>query len=418
MLIKRRFLLIAIASVFSLVLWLGWPIYQFYAHKGTLPLPPWGFLRLPPETPARQMVVTSDLAPIADEALSQLAAHRQSIGAPGISAAVALDGELIWTGVAGWADIETKRPVTPETQFRIGSTSKSLTMTALARLVQTGRIDLDSAIVNYIPALPNAAWNPLTPRQLASHMAGLPEHKEIRDWLGVYHVMALRKHYHREFDSLEVFDDMPLLYNPGSKFHYSSYNTVLLSTVLAAAENQSFREVMEQQVFAPLGMTNTAAEPREPTSTMTTFYWRDDEQVRPWRKVNLSHRLAGGGFISTPTDLVKLGSAWLDNNFISGTTRDTFWEPQRTSDGKVNPQNYALGWRVHEIDMDGEHVFIQINHGGVSRGSQCWLMIIPSTRMVIALAINSRTEEFWDFAKVSFDLAKLFQPVAQHSVKP
>ena len=71
---------------------------------------------------------------------------------------------------------------------------------------------------------------------------------------------------------------------------------------------------------------------RQPgAADLADFYWNDDGRYpnfRRWQTVDLSHRLAGGGFISTPSDLVKLGSAWLDDNFISPQTRAQFWQPQ------------------------------------------------------------------------------------------
>lgn len=122
-----------------------------------------------------------------------------------------------------------------------------------------------------------------------------------------------------------------------------------------------------------------------------------------------SHRLAGGGFISTSSDLVKMGNAFLDDEFISEKTRNTFWTPQKLPDGSETPNGYSLGWRVltRNIDPDvGEITFA--NHGGVSRGAQSWLMVIPEHNISIAVNINSNTKVFWDFGKVSMQILKPF----------
>lgn len=402
---KHKYKLLTL-MLFGLVIWAAAPVYQFFAHQGKLPLPPWGFVELPDEqAPSAQQLLDARYADAAAQALTRLESHRQGIKVPGISAAVAIGGKLVWTGTSGWADIARRRPVTPDTRFRIGSTSKSLTATALAQLVQAGLLDLDTGMEHYLQPLPNPQWGPLTARQLASHMAGLPEYKENRDWLGMYHTMALKRRYESVYDSLEVFDGMDLLYPPGERFHYSSFDTVLLSAVLEAASGEEFSVLMRNKVFEPLGMHATGPEPGTPTADMATFYWGDGERLRPWRPVDLSHRLAGGGFVSTPTDLVKLGSAWLDNRYLSSEVRAQFWEPQQLNDGTVNRQNYALGWRLAGGD---DYIARNANHGGTSRGSQCWLMVIPEYRMSIAVTINSRTEEFWDFGKISVVLAKLF----------
>lgn len=388
------------------LVWLSWPVYQFFAHRGHIPLVPYGFLTIPLENPTHQTLADPAYRAVGDRALQALAEHRRKVKAPGISAAVAIEGRTVWTGSSGWADIASRRPVTTETRFRVGSTSKVLTATALARLVQSGQIDLDTSIDHYMDKLPRKEWAQLTPRHLASHMAGLPEYKENRDWLGVYHTLALRRHYDNVYDALDVFDRTPLLYPPGSQYHYSSFNTVLLSAVMAASQDQPYLDLMREAVFEPLGMTATGPEPRGDDSFLATFYWRDGDKVRPWRPVDLSHRLAGGGFVSTPIDLVRLGSAWLDESFIKPETQALFWQPQKNSQGEINPERYALGWRIHG-GGDGDMPF-NANHGGVSRGSQSWLMVIPEHQMVLAVAINSGTDEFWDFAKISHTLVKIF----------
>lgn len=150
----------------------------------------------------------------------------------------------------------------------------------------------------------------------------------------------------------------------------------------------------------------------ENSKNLATFYWNDkgrSSQVRKWRNVDLSHRLAGGGFISTSSDLVNMGSAFLDDNFISTKTRTTFWPPQVLPDGSETPMGYALGWRFFKMKLNDELGEISFaNHGGVSRGAQSWLMVIPEHNMSIAVNINANTENFWHFGKVSLALAKIF----------
>lgn len=421
MLGKHKYKLVAGALLMALV-WFGWPVYQFFAYNGHVPLPSYGLMPVPATGPSGQTLLNARYQTAGQQALQALVEHKVAIGAPGISAAIAIDGALVWTGTAGWADIRTSRPVTPETQFRIGSTSKPLTATGLALLVQSGHIDLDTSLESYFEKyahkLPNAEWQKITPRQLASHMAGLPEYKQNRDWSGLYHTMALKRHYDNVFESLDVFDNSPLLFQPGAQFNYTSFGTVLLSAVMATATDQPYLDLMQGSVFTPLGMTSTGAEPRTPTGTMATFYWRKNNEVKPWRRVDLSHRLAGGGFISTPTDLVKLGSAWLDPEYLNGAIREHFWQPQVLTNGEVNPRNYALGWRVHAYPLDDQTEVRHINHGGVSRGSQSWLMILPDLNMSVAVMINAKTDEFWDFASVSFDLVDLFSADVEQRSQP
>lgn len=390
-----------------------WPVYDGFAHKGKVPFPFfYTYLDIPKDSPTQQLLHNKVYKETGDNALSLLTQHKTNINAPAISAAVSINGELVWAGVSGWADVENKTPVTTDTQFRIGSTAKALTGTALARLVDAGVINLDVPISNYMKNLPKQ-WQKITARQLASHTAGLPHYKENTDYVGLYKTIALSTRYERVEDSLAVFDDNELLFEPGTQFSYSTFGIVLLSAVMENAADTPYLDIMQQQVFDPLAMKATMAEfIGEDSKNLSSFYWNNrgaKSKVRKWRDADLSHRLAGGGFISTSSELVKMGNAFLQDDFISAKTRDIFWTPQTLPDGSETPKGYSLGWRFMTIKVDDEFGEITIaNHGGVSRGAQSWLMVIPKHNMSIAVNINSNTKVFWSFGKVSMQLAKLF----------
>ncbi len=402
---KKIFLIsLAVAAI-----WFTSPIYQFLAYEGRVPM--W----FPEDiTAPDQYPQTTGFSahPQSVSALNLLSQHRAKIHAPAMSAAVAVDGKIIWAGAVGWQNIERKIPATEQTQFRIGSTSKAVTATLLAKLFQEGKIALDKPISHYYPNLPNSQWKTITPRQLASHSSGLPDYLDnYGDLWGMYYLFKLDKRYTSVSESLEVFDDTSLLFKPGSQFHYSSFNTVLQSAVLEKAAGEPFINAMRTRIFNPLGMNSTGAEYElSQPNALASFYWNKDGKhpaFRSWQSVDLSHRLAGGGFISTPSDMVRLGSAWLDNKFISPATRRQFWQPQKLSNGSTNSQNYALGWRWADYQDENGSVH-NANHGGVSRGSQSWLMVIPEKNMAVAIMINATVEEFWDFGQVSMLLARLF----------
>ena len=250
------------------------PIYGFYAYRGGAPLPPWGWHEMPESAPSTQEVYDATFQANGDKALDALAKHRQAINVPSMSAAVAIDGELVWAGVAGWANIGANSAATLQTEYRIGSTSKALTATALARLVDRGLIDLDTPVSSYLTSVPNAAWSAMTPRQLASHMSGLPHYKENTDKAGLYHSAALQKNFADVFESLTIFDESDLLFQPGEGFYYSTLGTVLQGAVISSAAGMSYREVMQREVFDQAGMSATFVAPKsaDTDSNLATFY--------------------------------------------------------------------------------------------------------------------------------------------------
>ena len=413
----HKFKILGLLFILLLVVFL-YPVYGFFSHRDTLPLSPFGWIEVPDVAPSTIQLLDARYAQAGESALDHMEARRALINAPSLSAAVAMNGKLVWAGTTGWADLKTQTPATPATRYRIGSTSKAITATALARLVDAGLMDLDGPISHYVDDLPNPAWYDLTARQLASHMAGIAHYGQedvTKDWAGFYHVLAMQAHYSSMKDALEVFDGTTLRSTPGSEFYYSSQGTVLLGAVMAGAAGKSYLDLVKKQVLGPNAMTSTIVAPgiREGADNLATFYKRRDQNVyqgplKPWRPVDLSHRLPAGGFASTPSDLVKMGAAWLDSSYISAETRATFWTHQRLTNGELNPQHYAIGWRFNDFTVEGVGTFKGANHGGVSRGAQSWLMVIPEHNMVVAINTNIKTGHFPDFGMVYKDIVREF----------
>jgi CubicO group peptidase (beta-lactamase class C family) len=393
------------------LIWVGWPIYGFLSNQFETARLPWGWHSLPTEMPRDEFVAKPLLTNATDRAMNILAKRREHINAPSISAAIAVNGQIIWAGAIGWSDVTNKIPVTTNTMYRIGSTSKAVGITGLARLVGNKIVDLDAPISAYSSNLPNRAWGKFTLRQLASHTAGLRNYEVNNDWLGFYQSMALTTRFNDPKSALSVFDNADLLFEPGESFNYSGFDNVLLSAIMQDVTEQPFNHVMSHYVFEPLGLNATLPDHlRAENQPFALSYQVKGEKVKPWRSVDLSHKLAAGGYVSTPSDLALIGTAWLNSDFISSEVRETFWTPIRLSNGVVNEQNYALGFRRRKLSIDGIGEILYLNHGGVSKGAECLFMIVPEYSLAIAVSINKRTEIRSDFSSVWVPLLEVFIP--------
>ena len=365
---------------------------------------------VPPDAvPADIAVMDPRFEAISSALFEALESHRLAEALPALSAAIGVDGELAWAAAAGWANVEARVAARRSHKFRIGSTSKAVTSTALARMVDDRRIDLDTRIDTYFDPLPNSNWAPMTARQLASHTAGLPGYTENTDFLGKWSTLTLWNQYDTVGESLDVFDSSDLLFPPGSGFHYSSFDVNLLSAVMEAADGRPYLELIHARVLSPLGMTSTHADyaDRE-VEDRVVFYEREGAKVKPWREVNLSVKWASGGLVSTSSDLVKMGLAWLDGRFIKPATQDDFWTPVALADGSANPQHYAVGWRSDATPLGAdEREYRRAHHGGVSKGSQSWLVVYRDLGLVIAVNTNAHADNLGDFSRVEKRLANI-----------
>jgi serine beta-lactamase-like protein LACTB len=147
-------------------------------------------------------------------------------GIPGLSVAIVTDHRIRWSNGYGLADLENFVPATPGTVYRLGSISKTITAVAAMQLVEKGKLDLDAPVQQYVPSFPQKPW-PITTRQLLGHLSG------IRHYQG--DEIDSTRHYVRLLDGLAIFRNDPLLDEPGTKFHYTTYGYTLLGCVIESA---------------------------------------------------------------------------------------------------------------------------------------------------------------------------------------
>lgn len=366
-----------------------------------------------PTVPVPYSEIVSDerWRPAAGEARKIVEQARATHGLPSLTAAIALNGNIVWAAATGWSDVETQTPATLTTRYRIGSTSKAVTATLLARLVDRGTMSLDAPAKTWTGQLPNPQWLVLTPRQLASHSAGIVDYDQNRDLVGLFHSIRERKQFDTVTESLSVFDGNRLKSQPGVAFRYTSFDVVLLSALMEAASGTTFLELVQREIAEPLGTATLAADHQDrPMAGRATFYSRKGNDLRRWGRVNHSYKWAAGGLIASSSDLVRIGSAWLDPGYIKPATRDAFWTPQKLANGVVNPQSYAIGWRSNpnrKVLGESNPVW-NVHHGGVSKGAYSWLVIYPEYKLVAALNTNARLDEFGDFMAIEQDVTRVF----------
>ena len=311
---------------------------------------------------------------------------------PGLSVAVAIGGAIVWSEGFGVADLEQQVAVTPSTRFRIGSVSKIVTAAGLARLVEDGRLDLDAPIQKYVPTFPTKAWS-VTVRQLAGHLAGV-RHYRAEDFSGP---LRGAPHFDTLTSGLRIFQDDPLLFEPGTRIGYSSYGWNLIGAAMEGASGEEFLAYMQRVVFDPLnlrGLTNDRV--RAILPYRTRFYMRDAQGA--WTNapyVDSSYKWPSGGFLSTADDLARFGSAHLRPGFLRQATLDLLFTPQRLKTG--NETGVGIGWRIGH-DERGRRI---LHHGGTIEGGRAMLMMFPDHQVVVAMMANVLAEGgFPDFGEI------------------
>ncbi len=303
---------------------------------------------------------------------------------PGMAIGIAKKDKLVFAKGYGLADVEQNVPVDPaKTKFRIASISKTLTADAIMQLVEAGKLDLDAPVQNYVPSFPEKRW-PLTTRLVAGHLGG------IRHYRGEEFLSA--KHYDNVSQGLAIFKDDSLLFEPGTKYAYSSYGYNLISAIIEGAAGMDYLTYMKLNVFDQLLMTNTVPEyPREIIPYRGRYYQKAGNKIENAPFVDNSYKWAGGGFLSTATDLVKFASAHRQPGYLSKTSLTTLTTSQKTSDGRET--KYGLGWRT-DTDKQGYH---WVGHTGGAVGGTSKFMIYPDEEIIIVVLTNLSGAGLGDF---------------------
>lgn len=306
---------------------------------------------------------------------------RRQVGAPALSAAVSVGGDVVWAGAAGYADLERKVAATPDTVFRIGSTSKAVTSVAMGVLLDKGAVDLDAPVSDYIPDLAEPLAG-VTTRQAMSHTAG------VRDYGMCLCFPALeyynRKHYETQRGALRPYERDDLLFAPGEGFSYSSYGYNIAGAVIESVSGERFADFLNAAVFGPLGMAASSAETGQLEHNGAVFY----DTARPGLfkevfSVDNTNKLPSGGLLSTPSDLARLGYQMIRPTLFDEETRDTL-----LPSGDA-PPFYGLGWRYQlETDFLGGTT-PRIHHHGTALGSTSHFTVYPEHDMVVSLMMNT-----------------------------
>jgi len=296
------------------------------------------------------------------------------LGIPGLSVAVVVDHKLQWSNGYGLADVENFVPAKATTAYRLGSISKPITATAVMQLVERGKLDLDAPIQKYCRAFPEKQW-PVTARQLLGHLSGVRHYKGEE--------FASTRHYNGIIEGLEMFKNDPLLFEPGTKYSYTTHGYAVLGCAVEGASGIRFADYVRDNMFKPAGMDRIRVDnvadiiPNRAQGYVKT----PSGELQNSGLADTSYKIPGGGFISTVEDLARFAIAMQTEVLVKKQTLDQMWTSQKTRDGKVT--GYGLGWGVSERNGMKE-----VHHGGAQQRVSTFLYTIPEKGFAVVLMAN------------------------------
>ena len=245
---------------------------------------------------------------------AQLDSLRVELQIPGLSAAIAKDGEIVWSMGFGLADAEEGRPATPTTPFHLASLTKPFAATILMQLVEDGSVGLDDPVSEYGVDL--EASGVIRVRHLLTHTSE-----------GV----------------------------PGSHYAYNGGRFAELERVIHGATNRSFGELLVQRILQPLELRHTAPNPRHPAfsfsgldrhafiAEMAAGYELRDSEVYPMEQP--THFSTAAGLVASAEDVATFSLAIDNGAFLEPETWDSVFTPAVSNTGETLP--HGFGWFIH-----------------------------------------------------------------------
>ena len=300
-------------------------------------------------------------------------------GAPGASFAVGLDGEVVWAEGFGYADLENRVRATADTAYRTASIGKAMTATAAMRLAQDGALDLNAPIQKYCPRFPVKPW-PITARDLISHTSGIRHYGGPNEEAELYNT----RHYDNASDALDIFKDDPLKQQPGADYLYSTWGYVTLGCVLEGASHEAFRPFMKRMIFDPAGMAHTRDDdPRAIIPNRARGYVLEGGVLKVSRAVDMSSKLAAGGWITTAPDLVRFMNASMAGALVSQATLNAMLTPYSLPNHGGTIDGFGMGWAL--VDYHGARAGY---YGGGTPQVSGLIFFDPKSRVAVSGVFN------------------------------
>ena len=303
------------------------------------------------------------------EVKSQAAEAMKAQTLPSVSVAVWNDSR-VEAFALGWADVEQKVPATPESLYRLASISKPITAVAVMRLAQSYRLGLDARAELYCPAF--AGHPEVTARMLLGHRSGVHHYKSDDSAQNTHHFATMD-------DAVRNFAADPLEFPAGRHQLYTSYGFTVLGCEVAGASGTDYAHYVERKVLHPLHMKQTIVDDESvPQPGRVQFYTVKNGKLAAAHALDISDRLPGGGWLSTPTEMVEFASG-VEHLLGPEWTRLMWRETSRPGENL----RYALGWELGSVE--GEFM---VAHGGSQAGTSTFLMLLPKRKVAVAVFTN------------------------------
>src|SRR4051812_1857031 len=317
--------------------------------------------------------------------LDRLLQERQADRLPSVAAAVVQNGDQVWANAAGAADYDEDRAATPDTQYRIGSITKTFTATAIMQLRDEGALDLDDRLEQHLDGVANGTP---TIRRMLCHLSGLQ--REAGE-------MFVTGESPTEEELIASMSEVEFVVGPAQAQHYSNLAFALLGQMVAQKSGLPYTRYVDERIVQPLGLSRTSWTPQPPKAQ---GYLVDEYARTVWKEpeTDLAGAAAAGQLWSTVEDLGRWATflAAGADGVLDVKTSEEMWFPQLM----YFPHDWVLGWGLGLMLFNHEGT-IYGGHGGAMAGHLAGVYVDRRTQTGAAALTNSGTRGDMDLLAVT-----------------
>lgn len=285
----------------------------------------------------------------------------------------------------GLADVENQVPMTADKVLPLASVTKQFTAFAVLQLVQAGKLTLDQPVGEVLIGLPPALAK-VSLRQLLTHSSG------VRNISKIAESRAARRNEASVDELIAYFRDLPLEFEPGSRFEYSNSNYIVLTKVIETVSGTSYADYMDKAVFSPLSMSRTRfGSHTDLVPGRAHGYRRVGGKLQNADFISMTQPQGAGSLISTVDDLNRWDAALSEGRLVDTALMAQAFSKVRLNDGSQMP--YGFGWFVGQVQGQASN-----EHSGFINGFSSYTLRVPGQKLYVTVLTNS--EQFWpdDFA--------------------
>jgi len=338
---------------------------------------------------------------------------------PGAAVIIIQNGKVLLKKGYGLANLQTKAPITTDTAFRLASLTKQFTAMAVMMLAERGKLKYEDPLSKFFPEFPTYAEK-ITIRHLLNHLAGFPEYEDLfiksgkidKDWPRSASTKPSAFEPSSK-DALAILEQVKSPdFGPGEKFRYSNSGYVILAQIVEKVSGQSFRQFLEQNTFAPLGMKRSFVndETRPRVSNLATSYTLKDGVYHDIDYTPVNAIYGEDNVYSTIEDLYKWDQALYTEKLVKASTLKEAFSPGRLNDGSLT--SYGFAWGVSTfLGLES------VAHSGSWLGFRTRIVRFPAQRFTVIILSNvAELEPNLLASKISktYLADKLTFPVAKH----